>query len=75
MCFCIKNYIGTQGEVLSTVIYFKSPEVYITDCSKAVVLVLFLFCISFCFPTRRFKLSLGLWSHVVIVSFLFSTSL
>ena len=33
MNFCIKNFIGTQGEVCR----FKSPVVYATDHSKAVV--------------------------------------
>ena len=54
--FRIKNYIGTQGEDLSTVECFKPKEV-----SKAVVLVLFLLCVAcvclFVFTTGRFMLS------------------
>ena len=46
MCFCIKNYIVTQSEDLSTVQDFNpipTPVVYATDFSK--VLALFLFCV------------------------------
>ena len=41
MYFCIKKYIGTQGEVCRQLTYFNL--VYATDRSKAVVSVLFLF--------------------------------
>ena len=43
--FCIKNYIGTQGEVCKWKA-FKPPVVYTADRSKAVVPMLFLFCVS-----------------------------
>ena len=48
MYFCITNYIGTKGEVCRQLkISFKSPVVYATDRSKAVVPVLFLILCSF----------------------------
>ena len=48
MYFCIMNYIGTKGEVLSTVKnIFKPRVVYATDRSRAVVPVLFLILCSF----------------------------
>ena len=42
MYFCIKNYIGAQGEVCRQLKYFKPPVVYATDRSEAVVLMLVL---------------------------------
>ena len=40
--FCIRNYIGTQGEgCLQLIIFLNSPVVYATDRSKVVVPVLF----------------------------------
>ena len=48
MYFCINNYIGTQGEVCRQLKIFLTPKVvYAADRSKAVVLVLFLFCVAF----------------------------
>ena len=53
MYFCIKKYIGTQGEVCRQFkIYLNSTVVYATDRSKAVVPVLFLFCVALCFILR-----------------------
>ena len=49
MHFCIQNYIGTRGEVCRQKIIFKPPVVYATDHSKAVVPVLFLFCVALWF--------------------------
>ena len=37
--FCIKNCIGTHGEVCRQKNAFNSPVVYTTDRSKAVFLV------------------------------------
>ena len=48
MYFCIKKYIMTQGEVCRQLNIFPPPPqmvVYATDRSKAVVPVLFLFCV------------------------------
>ena len=47
MYFCIKKYIGTQGEVCRQLNYFTPPPpvVYATDLYKAVVPVLVLFCV------------------------------
>ena len=47
--FCIKNYIGTQGEVCTA---FKPPVVYTIDRSKAVVQMLILFCVALQFTLR-----------------------
>ena len=48
MYFCIMNYIGTKGEVYRQLnIYLNPTVVYATDCSKAVVPVLFLILCSF----------------------------
>ena len=44
MYFCIKKYIGTQGEVCRQLKIFNPQVVYATDPSKAAVPVLFLFC-------------------------------
>ena len=54
MYFCIKKYIGTQGEVCRQLKIFTSPSpvVYATDRSKAVVPVLFLFCVALWFILR-----------------------
>ena len=64
MCFCIRNYTGTQGEHLSTVKVLKAP-VY-----RGVMLPTVLrrgswhgsYCVWLCvvFTTRRFMLSLTL---------------
>ena len=51
MYFCIKKYIGTQGEVCQRL--FLNPDlVYATDRSKPVVPVLFLFCVASWFILR-----------------------
>ena len=50
MYFCIMNYIRTKGEVYWQLKIFLNPHprvVYTTECSKAVVLVLFLILCSF----------------------------
>ena len=53
MYFCIKKYIGTQGEVCRQLKIFLNPlVVYATDRSKAVVSVLFLFCVALRFILR-----------------------
>ena len=55
MYFCIKKYIGTQGEVCGQLKLFTIPPppvVYATDRSKAVVPVLFLFCVALRFILR-----------------------
>ena len=53
MYFCIKKYIGTQGAVCRQLKIFLNPSVvYATDRSKAVVLVLFLFCVALRFTLR-----------------------
>ena len=57
MYFCIEIYIGTQGEVCRQLKIFylpppSSPVVYATDRSKAVVPVLFLFCVALWFILR-----------------------
>ena len=44
--FCIKNYIGTQSECLYSERPLNHPVVYTTDRSKAVVPMLFLFCVA-----------------------------
>ena len=49
MYFCIKNYIGTQGEVCRQKSALNLLVVYATDRPKAVVPVLFLFCLAFWF--------------------------
>ena len=46
--FCIKKYIGTQGEVCRQLKIFLNH----TDRSKAVVPVLFLFCVALWFILR-----------------------
>ena len=48
MYFCIKKYIGVQGEVCRQLKIFLPPPllVYATDRSNAVVPVLFLFCVA-----------------------------
>ena len=46
--FCIKKYIGTQGEVCRQ-LNPPPPVVYATDRSKAVVPVFFLFCVALWF--------------------------
>ena len=54
--FCFKQYIGTQGEVCRQLKIFyplpHSPVVYATDRSKAMVPVLFLFCVALWFILR-----------------------
>ena len=61
MNFCIKKYIGTQGEVCRQLKYFTqtppapTPVVYATDRSKAVIPVVpvwFLFCVALWFILR-----------------------
>ena len=53
MYFCIKKYIGTQGEVCRQLkIFLNPPVVYVTDRSNAVVPVLFLFCVALWFILR-----------------------
>ena len=50
MYFCIKKYIGYQGEVCQQLKIFLTPQVvYATDRSKAVVPVLFLCCVALWF--------------------------
>ena len=49
MYFCIKKYIGTQGEVCRHLKIISTLVVYATDRSKAVVPVLFLFCVALWF--------------------------
>ena len=39
-------YIGTQGEVCTVKSHLNPPVVYTTDRSKAVVPMLFLFCVA-----------------------------
>ena len=46
MYFCIKNYIGTQGEVCTVKGLKPPPVVYTTDSSRVVVPMLFLFCVA-----------------------------
>ena len=77
MYFCIKNFIGTKGEDLSTAKCFNPHVVYATDRSRAVVLVLLVFLSGFvvklagaavqyiCFTTGLFMLSnLALCSRI-----------
>ena len=52
MYFCIKSSIGTQDEVGWLWKCFKSPGVYSTDRSKAVVSVLVLLFVAFWFILR-----------------------
>ena len=48
--FCIKKYIGTQGEVFRQLKILLNPAVvYAPDCPKAVVPVLFLYCVALWF--------------------------
>ena len=63
--FCIKKYPGTQGEVCrqlqKKIMFLNSRVAYATDRSKAVVPVLFLFCVALWFILRgasRFKVFL-----------------
>ena len=48
MYFCIKKYMGTQVKFVDSLKYFYPPPpvVYATDRSKAVVPVLFFFCVA-----------------------------
>ena len=47
MYFCIKNYIGTQGEAFNPDTHpHPHPEVYTADRSKAQVPMFFLFCVA-----------------------------
>ena len=51
--FCIKKYIGTQGEVCRQLKISLNPAVvYTKDRSKAVVPLLFLFCEALWFILR-----------------------
>ena len=54
MYFCIKNYIGTQGEVCRQlkIFYPPPPVIYATDRSTAVVPMLFFFCVALWFILR-----------------------
>ena len=56
MYFCFKKYIGIQDEVCRQLKIFlphpHPPVVYDTDRSKAVVTVLFLFCVALWFILR-----------------------
>ena len=53
MYVCIKKYVGTQGEVCRRLQIFLTPTVvYATYRSKAVVRVLFLFCVALWFILR-----------------------
>ena len=53
MYVCIKKYVGTQGEVCRQLKIFLTPTVvYATYRSKAVVPVLFLFCVALWFILR-----------------------
>ena len=59
MYFCIKKYIGTQGEVCRQLKYFYPPPppppvVYATDRSKAVVPVFLNLCGFVVYTTGRF---------------------
>ena len=59
MYFCNRKYIGTQGEVCRQFKLFLKPSVfYATGHSKAVVTVLFFFCVALWLLLRgasRFK--------------------
>ena len=75
MYFCIKEYIGTQGKVCRQLKYLYYPPppspmvVYATDRSKAVVPVLFLFCVALWFILR-----LRLWHFLDFsINFFMST--
>ena len=48
MYFCIKSSIGTRVKLAGYKSALKSPVVYSTDCSKAVVSVLFLLFVVLC---------------------------
>ena len=51
--FCVKKHIGTQGEVCRLLkIFLNLSVVYATDSSKAMVPVLFLFCVTLWFILR-----------------------
>ena len=54
--FCIKNYIGIQGKVFTVKdLYIRPPplpEMYTSDRSKALVPMLFLFCVALQFTLR-----------------------
>ena len=52
MYFCIKNYIGTQGEVVDCKNILTPPLHPNTDRSKELVLVFFLFCVTLWFILR-----------------------
>ena len=80
MYFCIKKYIGTQGEVCRQLkIFLNLPIVYATDRSKAVVSVLFLFCVALWFLYyRRFmfvSIPVLFSSYFVIIFSIVITSL
>ena len=66
--FFNKKYIGTQSEVCQQLKIFLNPTVvYATDHSKAVVPVLFLFCVPLWFILRALhvlKSSRALCPHV-----------
>ena len=70
MYFGIMNYIGTKGEVCRQLKIFKPPPpvVYATDCSKAVVLVVFLILCSFMVYTTGRLMYLSLLVLFVLVS-------
>ena len=53
MYVCIKKYVGTQGEICRQLKLFLTPTVVnATYRFKAVVPVLFLFCVALCFILR-----------------------
>ena len=49
---CIKNYIGSRVQFVDSNISLHTPVCYATDRSKAVVPVLFLFCVALWFILR-----------------------
>ena len=73
--FCIKKYIGTQGEVCRQLKIFFNPTpavVYATDRSKAVVPGMFLFCVALWFILRALhvlKSSRALFPRVLFIPF------
>ena len=54
MFLFVKNYIGTHDEDVDSKSALISPVVYAADRSKAVVPVLFLFCVALWFILRTF---------------------
>ena len=50
MCFCIKNYIGPSVKICRLIL----PVAGASNRSKAVALVVFLFCVALCFYCQEF---------------------